>query len=149
MSLIVISLLFSSIIAHSPIIVNILIISISLVTALQISISWFSWFRAIIFLIYIGGILVIFIYFSSLIPNQSFNISKISIIFLTIICRALILNKIFFLSPENIKLSKESVSIYSRVNIPLSLFLILFLFIILIVVVKIRTSKKSPIRPFS
>ena len=72
----VLSLGLSIVLAFTPLALGlwvlILSISISFLTRLMYS----SWFGFILFLIYIGGILVIFAYFVSIQPNQQFSLKN-------------------------------------------------------------------------
>ena len=68
--LIVRALGFSLILRRSPVVLNIFILFLSLVVSFIIGLTVFSWLGYIIFLIYVSGILIIFIYFSAIQPNQ-------------------------------------------------------------------------------
>nr|ARX95725.1 NADH dehydrogenase subunit 6 [Armigeres subalbatus] len=126
---------------------------ISMLTGMYTKTFWFSY---ILFLIFIGGMLILFIYVTSLSSNEmfsmSFNLTFISIIFLTIFTFFLfILDKSIMenfinnnemlnfpflktISPEN------SISLNKMYNFPtnlITLLLINYLFLTLLVVVKI------------
>ncbi len=91
--------------------------------------------------------LVIFIYFASLVPNQKFN----ALVFITIIFTCFYILK--FTGPQPFNYTKtpnparEIIFLYSHGILPITLLLVSFLFVIIIIVVKIRTANKIPIRP--
>lgn len=94
-----------------------------------------------------GGILVIFIYFSSLIPNNNFSLKTI-LISLTLSLFAIIV--IFPSEKQIINTSvqiNEALLLFRKDFSLLSLYFITLLFVILIAVVKVTSNKKSPIRP--
>lgn len=123
------------------------------------------WFSYILFLVIIGGMLILFIYISSLASNEKLNFStqpiiKFFIIFnLTIFCIVFIdkfynmnifinediNNNIFnYLINENyLSLSK----IYNQPNNFLIILLIIYLLLTLVIVVKITNLFNGPLRP--
>lgn len=153
-SAIFISLSLTIIIASSPLSIGLWILLIALSASWLTSIIFNSWFAIIIFLIYIGGILVIFAYFTALTPNQPLNISTIWFSLL----RALIttLSLIFvskFSLPTTFSTSFNYIlpsitSIFLPKNTFLILLLATTLFFILVAVVKISILSKGPLRPF-
>jgi len=68
--IIIISVGFSLILSSSPVVLNIFILFLSLVVSVYMGFIICSWSGYIIFLIYISGMLIIFIYFSAIQPNQ-------------------------------------------------------------------------------
>nr|YP_009564020.1 NADH dehydrogenase subunit 6 [Ibacus alticrenatus]QAX91370.1 NADH dehydrogenase subunit 6 [Ibacus alticrenatus] len=121
------------------------------------------WFSYILFLIFLGGMLVLFIYVASLASNESFKLSlfslllivfsTISVSFLTILIDPIfILNNIPFIS-LNYFLSNKTIStqffIFQIYNFPTSLFtlfIILYLLLTLLVIVKITSIFFGPLR---
>jgi NADH-ubiquinone oxidoreductase chain 6 len=99
----------------------------------------------------LGGIIVLFIYISSLASNEKFSLFLsdiyLQIIFLII---AIIFRRIFLrgenLIKKKIELSKIIYKIYSENIIEITIFTILYLIITLIVVVKITSIFSGPIR---
>lgn len=80
----------------------ILILNVVCISGL-IGVVVFRWYGYIIFLIYVGGILVIFIYIISLVPNLIFLSSKVILYFFVIYFRYFLVNYIFmkeFISEE-------------------------------------------------
>nr|QXG19651.1 NADH dehydrogenase subunit 6 [Scaptodrosophila lebanonensis] len=123
------------------------------------------WYSYILFLVFLGGMLVLFIYVTSLASNEMFNLSikltmfsLISIILMMMI--SLIIDKTsisnMFMNNEmlsiiNIKsyFSENSLSLNKLYNFPTNLITILlmnYLLITLIVVVKITKMFKGPLR---
>nr|YP_009493381.1 NADH dehydrogenase subunit 6 [Lyonetia clerkella]AWK29936.1 NADH dehydrogenase subunit 6 [Lyonetia clerkella] len=123
------------------------------------------WFSYILFLTFLGGLLVLFIYMSSIASNEMFNFSYKNfylIIMMMIILTMLMFffNKynlnityndnflnmnnmyLFFNNENKIKLSK----IYNNNNFLLMMILIIYLFIALVAVIKITNIFQGPLR---
>lgn len=124
------------------------------------------WFSYVLFLIFLGGILVLFIYVTSLASNEIFNFSikllifslcnffSIYVIFI-IIDKNLIINYLINYENDtllNIKryLIENSLILNKLYNFPINLItiiLIIYLFLTLIAVVKITNIFEGPLRP--
>lgn len=153
-SSILIALSISIIVSTSPLTIGLRILLISLSIASLRRVIFNSWFAIIIFLIYIGGILVMFAYFSALTPNQPLEIKTI---FLSFILATRITSLLFFFRysaiPNIFSLTNTSTltsitTLYFSNNSFLLLFLASTLFLILVAVVKIATLSRGPLRPF-
>nr|YP_009690008.1 NADH dehydrogenase subunit 6 [Drosophila mercatorum]QEG54033.1 NADH dehydrogenase subunit 6 [Drosophila mercatorum]UKE79687.1 NADH dehydrogenase subunit 6 [Drosophila mercatorum]UKE79700.1 NADH dehydrogenase subunit 6 [Drosophila mercatorum]UKE79713.1 NADH dehydrogenase subunit 6 [Drosophila mercatorum]UKE79726.1 NADH dehydrogenase subunit 6 [Drosophila mercatorum] len=137
-------------------------ILICLISGLMTKTFWFSY---ILFLIFLGGMLVLFIYVTSLASNEMFNLSiKLTMIcfmmFMLMLMIILFLDKnyftLFFTNNEmqNIDIissyfSENSLSLNKLYNFPTNFMTILlmnYLLITLIVVVKITKMFKGPLR---
>nr|ADW41426.1 NADH dehydrogenase subunit 6 [Drosophila ezoana] len=137
-------------------------ILISLITGLMTKTFWFSY---ILFLIFLGGMLVLFIYVTSLASNEMFNLSmKLTLISIMLFLMLLILTFIvdknlvsfFLLNNEMETISsnysyfmENSLSLNKLYNFPTNLVTILlmnYLLITLIVIVKITKMFKGPLR---
>nr|YP_009112210.1 NADH dehydrogenase subunit 6 [Drosophila incompta]AIY56334.1 NADH dehydrogenase subunit 6 [Drosophila incompta] len=137
-------------------------ILICLISGLMTKTFWFSY---ILFLIFLGGMLVLFIYVTSLASNEMFNLSiKLSMIsfflFITMIIMSLIIDKSsisYFLMNNEMEsitkiysyFSENALSLNKLYNFPTNLITILlmnYLLITLIVVVKITKMFKGPLR---
>nr|YP_010952693.1 NADH dehydrogenase subunit 6 [Trapezia lutea]WMQ53113.1 NADH dehydrogenase subunit 6 [Trapezia lutea] len=132
-------------------------ISISIITGTSTYSFWFSY---ILFLIFLGGMLVLFIYVASLASNETFFFSFKSLFFYSMFF--LFFTFLTFLidplmSPYSSSLPITSVSsnlstpffiswIYNYNFTSFTLFIILYLLLTLIVVVKITNFTKSPLR---
>nr|YP_010192711.1 NADH dehydrogenase subunit 6 [Dodona maculosa]QZP40865.1 NADH dehydrogenase subunit 6 [Dodona maculosa] len=128
------------------------------------------WFSYILFLTFLGGLLVLFIYVSSIASNEIFKIfiyNKIMILFMlifTFIMSMFFMNNLnwmninfnnemnklfdmfmFFNVENNINLSK----LYNEQTYFLMMMMIIYLFITLIAVVKITNIFFGPLRPFN
>ena len=149
-----ISLSISIIISTSPLLLGFWILLISLSTAWLRGVIFNSWFAIIIFLIYIGGILVIFAYFSALTPNQPLGITPILLsAFLALIVVILLFYTPHSTSPNtfapaNLDIIYSITTLYFPRNTFLLLLLATTLFFILVAVVKIATLSNGPLRPF-
>lgn len=137
-------------------------ILVSIISGLITKTFWFSY---ILFLVFLGGILVLFIYVTSLASNEIFTfsskilISSISIFFIIIISlyfidKRILLNysniEIQSISNLNSYIIENSLSLNKLYNYPtnlLTILLINYLLITLIAVVKITNLFKGPLRP--
>lgn len=147
-----ISLALSSVLASGPLSLGIWVLLLAFLVSSCVSFSFSSWFALILFLIYIGGMLVMFAYFTALIPNQPLQMFKI-IFILGLTSLALILSiwpsKALNPSFYNSNSSLPITSIISSSNIPIFLLIAIILFFILVAVVKVTNLSKGPLRPFN
>nr|YP_008854817.1 NADH dehydrogenase subunit 6 [Cherax monticola]AHA59399.1 NADH dehydrogenase subunit 6 [Cherax monticola] len=121
------------------------------------------WFSYILFLIFLGGMLILFIYVSSLASNEAFKIHlksslliilSLSLTPILILLDPLFLPSKFFQSSlfltlkckTNLTILSTS-SIYSLPSFPLTILVILYLLLTLIVIVSIINITSSPLRP--
>nr|QLY90315.1 NADH dehydrogenase subunit 6 [Drymeia vicana] len=125
------------------------------------------WFSYILFLVFLGGMLVLFIYVTSLASNEMFSFSiKLMMISISImICMMILLifiDKNLLLQYSNLEnqsifninsyMIENSLSLNKLYNYPTNLLTILlmnYLLITLIAVVKITKLYKGPLRPMS
>jgi NADH-ubiquinone oxidoreductase chain 6 len=145
---IILPLIFLIAITDTPIIIGIAILTLSLSFACLFAYTIRSWYAFIIFLIYVGGILIIFSYFISLTPNNRSNYSpKLKLFILTYLASCLTIiyrNSIYV----NINYSFNVYYLYKINYFPILLFIILILLFIIVIVIKIISQTKGPIRPF-
>nr|YP_010154887.1 NADH dehydrogenase subunit 6 [Melanophila acuminata]QQX28206.1 NADH dehydrogenase subunit 6 [Melanophila acuminata] len=119
------------------------------------------WYSYIIFLIMIGGMLVLFIYMTSVASNEKFKYSNkimlliISLIIISIPCYYFIDNIIIYQNMLNIDLMNFSsntnwtFSLNKYLNYPMNLIMflmIIYLFVTLIAIVKITDTTYGPLR---
>jgi len=121
------------------------------------------WFSYILFLVFLGGILVLFIYVTSLASNEIFNFSIKLIFYVLFIIMVLFNFSLFIDSIEftfinnyeisnnlfNSKINENLISTNKLYNFPtnlVTLILINYLFFTLIVVVKITNFFYGPLR---
>lgn len=158
-SILVLSFLFTRLTHPLSIGLTLLIqtILISLTTGLSTYSYWFSY---ILFIIFLGGILVLFIYVTSLASNESFHFSHsilvsslgflILLIPFTLLWDSLLNGSITQLPLSSLNIESSNVFIISWIYtanlINFTLFIILYLLLTLIVVVKITNLFKGPLR---
>nr|YP_009485905.1 NADH dehydrogenase subunit 6 [Paroster microsturtensis]AVZ66473.1 NADH dehydrogenase subunit 6 [Paroster microsturtensis] len=137
-------------------------ILISLMTSMY---SYSFWFSYILFLIMVGGMLILFIYMTSLAANEKFKFSPNSIIMMFImllnVFMILMVDKMLMLSMfknfnmneimNDLSLFKNENIIalnmmYNNPNFMITIMLINYLFLTLIMVVKITKSNSGPLR---
>jgi len=137
--------------ATSPLFIGLWIISLALVIAISTSIILTSWLGIIMFLIYVGGLLVIFAYFVALTPNLLIESKTITLI-LTLSTPLIFLSVRIILISDN-KLFSDITQLPLRFLISENLYTItliaLTLFFALVAVVKICSTFSSPLRPFN
>lgn len=123
------------------------------------------WFSYILFLIFLGGILVLFIYVTSLASNEIFSLSiKLTVISIILLFMSIIIPIIidinfmtnWFINNEIISITnfysyftENSLSLNKLYNYPtnfITIILINYLLITLIAVVKITKLSKGPLR---
>uniref|UniRef100_UPI0030FE1889 NADH dehydrogenase subunit 6 n=1 Tax=Sinopanorpa digitiformis TaxID=1105299 RepID=UPI0030FE1889 len=124
------------------------------------------WFSYILFLVFLGGMLILFIYMTSLASNEMFNMSS-KLIFITIFI-IMIMCMIFFILDQNmwifnfmnidmenminmslLNINENSLNLTKLYNLPTSLITIMlinYLFLTLIVVVKVTNIFYGPLR---
>lgn len=135
-------------------------LSIGIILIVQtIIIAFFSgiflpsfWYSYILILVFIGGLLVLFIYVSTLASNEQINITPPYLIMMITTLALLFLifssnpRKMFILT-DNFQDNFTFSWIFSSPFIYLSLFLIIYLFIVLVAVVKITKFWGGSLRP--
>nr|BBO00508.1 NADH dehydrogenase subunit 6 [Planocera multitentaculata] len=142
----------------NSLILGLFILLCSFSISLLISIYSLSWYSLIFFIVYIGGLLVLFLYISSLNFNPIFYVSKISqinnillklnLLFFFLLVLTQItwnFNGFFF---NNTEINNFSFNLFNDVEI---LFLInvgLLLLIVLWVITKLSFRNRSALRPF-
>nr|YP_009710443.1 NADH dehydrogenase subunit 6 [Pieris naganum]QFZ96399.1 NADH dehydrogenase subunit 6 [Pieris naganum]QOL10523.1 NADH dehydrogenase subunit 6 [Pieris naganum] len=140
---------------------------LSLILGVYINTYWFSY---ILFLVFLGGLLVLFIYVSSIASNEIMNFSlKMKMFFLSSIFLMTILliaqmnnyfsfsnifinnemndlnNNFLFFNEDKIKLTK----LYNSQTFMMIIMIIIYLFITLIAVIKITNIFFGPLRSFN
>ena len=133
-----------------------LIVLILLQTSCLCLIGWIKlkirWFSYVLFLIFLGGLIVLFIYITRLASNEIIVINLYSyglIIILTTFLRIFLINfnnfqQIFDVSTEHFSITFNF--IYSLNRAPLVLVTIVYLLLTLIIVVKISNKFDAPIK---
>lgn len=140
-----------------PIIIVFIIRRQALIVCLAITFSIPSaWFSFILFLVFMGGLIVLFIYISSLASNEKillfliWNPKKLIPIFIITFSIILIfINNQILSNPSYIHRNELVFKIYSPNIIFLTLIAIIYLLLTLIIIVKITTLKEGPLRHIS
>nr|YP_009110143.1 NADH dehydrogenase subunit 6 [Hydrobasileus croceus]AIW64837.1 NADH dehydrogenase subunit 6 [Hydrobasileus croceus] len=132
-----------------------------LMCAMTCLMSYSSWFSYILFLVFIGGMLVLFIYMTSIASNEMF---KKSLYFLTIMSMMLMMVMLMIMMSDPMMtmmsinedfmmdMYKYKTTMNSLYNNPASLvtiFMVLYLFFTLIIIVYITKYNKGPLRPMN
>nr|ALQ78832.1 NADH dehydrogenase subunit 6 [Glycera tesselata] len=138
---------FTIILTLTPLSMGFWLLLLALLVACSTGVTMSSWFGLIIFLIYIGGMLVMFAYFTAIQPNQQF---KIILPMTAAIITSIILPPYMNLSTINSMTTKDwwITTLFNPLNLPSLTFLALVLFLALISVVKISFLSRAPLRPF-
>ena len=147
--LLCLSLTFSIFLTANPLTLGIWTLLMAFIFSLTILLFTSSWFAISILLIYVGGIIVMFSYFTALTPNHQLNIS---LIFLTsplvLIASAPLITLISPMAAQPLSAPPSISIIFNSYNISVLLLLVITLFLVLVAVVKITSKFRGPLRPF-
>nr|YP_009245126.1 NADH dehydrogenase subunit 6 [Amynthas jiriensis]AMR74064.1 NADH dehydrogenase subunit 6 [Amynthas jiriensis] len=128
--------------------INILIMALLLSMALASSMS--SWYAFLVFLIYVGGMLVMFAYFLALAPNQQMPTKSNAVYLLMTLT---ILPGVAVITDTKMFISKETYQdntyLYSTSTAPILILLALILLLTMVIVVKLTNRSGGPLRPFN
>nr|AVN67686.1 NADH dehydrogenase subunit 6 [Symploce pallens] len=135
-----------------------LLIQTLMISTITGMLSQSFWFSYVLFLIFLGGMLVLFIYVTSLASNEMFMLSMkmmISSMFIVTMSFILIMNSkspimqnqeiIDFMSMQNLLLNSLT-KLYNQPTGNITILLASYLFLTLIAVVKITNISKGPLR---
>nr|YP_010183539.1 NADH dehydrogenase subunit 6 [Drawida gisti]QVG61468.1 NADH dehydrogenase subunit 6 [Drawida gisti] len=140
---------FSIYLSSTPISLGVSILIMALLLSCTFASFLSSWFAFLIFLIYIGGMLVMFAYFLALTPNQH-NIPMFNLPVL--ILSLLVMYFIFFVTDMKVvsmsDFTESFVFLYSQFNSPILILFVLLLLLAMVIVVKLTYRSKGPLRPF-
>jgi len=135
-----------AILTNNPINLSLMIIFISIATCILINIELSSWLAIILFLIFVGGLIIIFSYFVRLRSNDRIPIYvKLYTIFIPIIILKLLGIHAHRLPYYNPKIY----SLYSPINLIILLAITIILLFIIILITKIVKTYNAPLRGFS
>lgn len=144
---IIITLFISCLRSISPISLGATILSTALFVATTLRILSTRWFGLITFIIYVGGMLVIFAYFTALQPNQQI-ISWTWVILPSILIIITVITYGYYplmWGPHTINTGQ----LYQTNTYVIPVLMALILFLALIIVVKTSRADDGPLRPFS
>uniref|UniRef100_UPI0031F41919 NADH dehydrogenase subunit 6 n=1 Tax=Loimia medusa TaxID=167822 RepID=UPI0031F41919 len=139
----------------TPVTLGVWIFLLALMTASLVTFFTSSWFGLILFIIYVGGMLVMFSYFVATAPNQKLSLILPFSLFLLIFMISFLLflsnPSLLFLSPSLMapSIHNSFAFLYLPKNIPSLIFLASLLLLALILVVKVASRKAGPLRPFN
>nr|AMO26922.1 NADH dehydrogenase subunit 6 [Amynthas sp. 2 JS-2012] len=134
----------------TPIMLGINILAMALLLSATLATSMSPWYAFLVFLIYIGGMLVMFAYFLALTPNQQMPTTSNAIYMFmtmtTLMVVAMITKTKMFIPRE---MSQDTMYLYSTSTAPILILLALILLLTMVVVVKLTNRSKGPLRPFN
>nr|WID87039.1 NADH dehydrogenase subunit 6 [Carausius sp.] len=108
-----------------------------------------AWFLLILFLMYVGGMMVLFIYVTSLIPNMMFSLKlkKIALMMLIMSTTIMMEKKMFTMNNDMINIKNTMLmKMYSSPFNIMIIMMALYLLFTMITVFKITELKKGPLR---
>nr|ABM53210.1 NADH dehydrogenase subunit 6 [Cephalothrix rufifrons] len=135
-----------------PLSLGLIVMFVSIILSGMVGFMFISWFGFLLFLIYVGGLLVMFAYVVVLMPNNYFFSKNVLSYFLL---SFLMISFISFCSYNYMFITESFITIQDSAQLLVSdyscvvfLFLALVLFFALLVVVKICYFHGGPLRPF-
>nr|AML26008.1 NADH dehydrogenase subunit 6 [Staphylinidae sp. BMNH 1274241] len=133
-----------------------LLIQTITITLISGNLTMNFWFSYMLFLIMIGGMLVLFIYMTSIASNEIFSFNKFWLILIFLITFIWLMNidpyywinnSLFYESSQSMNLNNFSMNkFFNYPSIMLICMMIIYLFITLIAIVKITNIKYGPLR---
>nr|YP_010725889.1 NADH dehydrogenase subunit 6 [Nihonogomphus lieftincki]WDY83491.1 NADH dehydrogenase subunit 6 [Nihonogomphus lieftincki] len=157
------SILFTKM--NHPMNMGILLLIQTLMTCMLTGLmSQTPWFSYILFLVFLGGMLVLFIYMTSIASNEIFQKSNYLLIIIGSTVIMFIMFILMLIDPMMISINNtaeamnmtfmfknnESMMLSNLYNMPnamITLFMVMYLFLTLIVIVFITKSHQGPLRP--
>nr|ART64876.1 NADH dehydrogenase subunit 6 [Neritina violacea] len=154
------ALIFAMPMMMQPLSLGLCIMGISLFWCVLLGLTYSSWFSYVLFLIYVGGLLVMFVYVAALAPNTLFSSLK-SLVGITTIS-ALLFPLILIYTPKDLSFLYDNLSLeyysenmktgilmISSSNISMLIGLGLILLMNLLAVVKVCYYQQGPLRPYN
>nr|YP_010892059.1 NADH dehydrogenase subunit 6 [Frankliniella panamensis]WJO89742.1 NADH dehydrogenase subunit 6 [Frankliniella panamensis] len=137
---------FMMINSNHPMMMGILIIIQSIFVAINLSLNLnFNWFSYMLFMIYLGGILMLFSYIISISFSKQPLLKVNPIFFMIILLTVFYTQNESFLEFKKMKISKLLIALYN-INNKLTLFLMAFLFFIMTSVIFITENEKMSLK---
>nr|BDQ44049.1 NADH dehydrogenase subunit 6 [Amynthas bimaculatus] len=134
----------------TPIMLGINILIMALLLSITLASSMSSWYAFLVFLIYVGGMLVMFAYFLALAPNQQMP-TKSNMVYM--MATLAILTTVATITDTQIFISQEmhqdNLYLYSSSTAPFLILLALILLLTMVIVVKLTNRSSGPLRPFN
>nr|YP_009338124.1 NADH dehydrogenase subunit 6 [Lytta caraganae]ANG08419.1 NADH dehydrogenase subunit 6 [Lytta caraganae] len=161
MSLFMLNITFSAIfisLTHPLSLGLILLIQTTIISLVSGKFCMNFWFSYILFLIMIGGMLILFIYMTSIASNEKFSFKFKSLAPIFVIFSSLTISPMLMFLPDmnikndlmNFNTNYLEISMIKYTYFPMNImlmFMIIYLFITLIAIVKIIDTKNGPLRP--
>nr|QLY89672.1 NADH dehydrogenase subunit 6 [Brachycentrus subnubilus] len=146
--------------SHPLMITIMMIIQTSIITMIIGLMSQTFWMSYIMFLTFIGGLLVLFIYISSLTSNKILNFNKMNLINMFILILIISWTANFFTNFNNLETMKMfnfslmmnfennlfMSNFYNQNELFFTIMMMIYLFLMLIISVKITNLQHSPMR---
>ena len=135
----------------SPVLLGVWVITLAAIISLTLSTLTTSWLGLIIFIIYIGGLLVIFAYFVALTPNLIIEGNTPLVLTGLTLVVTLALVSIFPLDLQKRRSRESQAPLINLLtaNPAAVIALALVLFLALVAVVKLSSSYSAPLRPYT
>nr|BDQ43802.1 NADH dehydrogenase subunit 6 [Metaphire megascolidioides] len=134
----------------TPIMLGINILTMALLLSATLATSMSSWYAFLVFLIYVGGMLVMFAYFLALSPNQQMpttgNVVYMLVTLVTLTTVAITTKTKISITQE---MYQDNTYLYSMSTAPALILLALILLLTMVIVVKLTSRSKGPLRPFN
>nr|QXJ42003.1 NADH dehydrogenase subunit 6 [Euprymna sp. Type 4 GS-2021] len=143
-----------------PLSLGFMLMNMVFIVSVLMGITIFSWYGYLLFLVYVGGMLVMFMYVISLIPNFIFLSGKVFFYFFVIFFSFMLMN--FFMLKDMVKVVNKDMNMFNYDNLSMGgssvimmydnffcyLLLGFILLFVLISVVKICYYCEGPLRVF-
>nr|QGZ09976.1 NADH dehydrogenase subunit 6 [Eisenia nordenskioldi pallida] len=147
-TLMMITSTFMLCLAPTPIILGVNILLMSLLLSMVFASFISSWFAFLVFLIYVGGMLVMFAYFLALTPNQQMSYSSILYSMVVMSTFSTLSYCINIKVPTMSEFSQGNTLLYLKSTAPFLIMLAMVLLFTMIIVVKFTSLSKRRLRPF-
>nr|UYB78441.1 NADH dehydrogenase subunit 6 [Alectorobius microlophi] len=126
--------------SHPMMMIMIMILSTLILNFYMYLYMKYSWFILMITLLILGGLLVIFLYITSLTPNKKFNFNKTFIIMIPLI---LVLKFEQIMNPS---ISHQILYLFTPLSLILLMLTIMYLMLTLISIMRIIKSSMAPMK---
>nr|YP_010615512.1 NADH dehydrogenase subunit 6 [Megalurothrips usitatus]WAT94220.1 NADH dehydrogenase subunit 6 [Megalurothrips usitatus] len=134
-------------ISKHPFVLGFLVIIQSIMFSLMINLNFMiSWFSFLVFMIYLGGILMLFCYMISLMNSKEpFFLKKKMMFYLPMLTIFWMMKEDSFLKTSKMEIKNLLISIYSK-SMMTSVFMMILLLVMMIFVILISESSKGSMR---
>nr|AXS66276.1 NADH dehydrogenase subunit 6 [Bostrichoidea sp. 1 KM-2017] len=139
------------ILSSHPLIMTMMIIILSVMIALKSGMFMSNfWFSYMLFMIMIGGMLILFVYMTSIAPNNMFKINQ-KILIVTVMASPIMIvintnNSLMSFNNKNMMLEMTMMKYINNPTMMVTITMIVYLLIVLIATVKIAKIGDAPLR---